>query len=44
MLCYLSPVACTPTKVIRHMTSNSDVCEIDLDMHMNFLQALYTYF
>ena len=35
----LSPVACTFRKIIRHMTSDFDVCEIDLDMEMSFLSA-----
>ena len=35
----LSPVACTFRKIIRHMTSDFDVCEIDLDMQMSFLHT-----
>ena len=34
---FSSPVACTPRKVIRHMTSDFDECEIDLDMQNNQL-------
>ena len=36
---YISLVACTVTKVIRHTTSDSDVCEVDLHMLMSFLNA-----
>ena len=36
---YFSPVACIPRKVIRHMTSDFDVCEIDMKMQMSFLNA-----
>ena len=36
---YGSPVACGREKVIRHMTSDVDVCEIDLDTQMSFLNA-----
>ena len=40
---YLSPVACTPRQVHSCMTSNSDMCEVDLDMQMSFLNtALFT--
>ena len=35
-----SQTACTPGKVIRHMTSNFDVCEIDLDIPMSLLNAM----
>ena len=35
----LSPVAFTPRKVIRHMTSDSEVWEIDLNTKMSFLNA-----
>ena len=34
-----APVACIPRKAIRHVTSDSDVCEVDLDMQMSFLNA-----
>ena len=33
----LFSVTCTTGKVIRHMTSDFDVCEVDLDMQMSFL-------
>ena len=36
---YFSLVACIPRKVVRHMTSDIDVCEVDLGMQMNFLNA-----
>ena len=37
---YFSSVACAPRKVIRrHMTSDFDVCALDLDMQMSFLNA-----
>ena len=38
-LFYFSPVACTPRKVSRHMISNFDVCKVDVDMQMSFLNA-----
>ena len=38
--CY-SPDACTPKKVIRHVTSNCDVCDIDLDMQINQLSKCW---
>ena len=34
-----SPVACTSRKVSRHVTSEFDVCEIDLDIHRSFVNA-----
>lgn len=34
-----SPVAWTPRKLIRHITSDFDRCEIDLDMQMRCLNA-----
>ena len=37
---YSSPVACTHRKVIRHMTSDFDVCEVDVNMQMSFLNAV----
>ena len=36
---YFSSVAGTPGKVIRHMTPDFGVCEVDLDMQMSFLNA-----
>ena len=36
---YFSLVACNARKGIRHMTSDFDVCEVDLDMQMSFLNA-----
>ena len=29
-----------PEKVVRHMTSNFDVCDVDLDMEMSFLNTV----
>ena len=40
---YFSTVDCTPGKVIRHMTFDFDVCEVDLDMQMSFLNAAPLY-
>ena len=37
--CYFSPVAFIPRKIIRHLTSDFDACEIDLDLQMSFLNA-----
>ena len=37
--CNFSPADCTPRKVIRHMTSDFDVCEIYLDMQTSSLNA-----
>ena len=34
-----SPVVCYLRKVIRHMTSDFDVCEVDLNEQMSFLNA-----
>ena len=36
---YLSPVACTPRKVIRHVTSQFDVREVEMDMQTSRLNA-----
>ena len=36
---YYSTVAYTLRKVIRHMTSDFNECEVDLDMQMNLLSA-----
>ena len=36
---FFPPSLVPPEKVIRHMTSDYDVCEIDLDMQMSFLNA-----
>lgn len=36
---YFSADACTHRKVIRHMTSDFDACEFDLDMQMSCLNA-----
>ena len=32
---YFSPVACTPRQVIRDMTSDFDICKVDLDTFLN---------
>ena len=32
-------VACTPRKVTKHVTSDFDLYEVDLDVQMNFLHA-----
>ena len=40
--CYFSPVAFTPRKVIKHVTSGFDVCDVDLDMQISFLNAACT--
>ena len=34
-----SLVACTPREVVRHMTSGFNVCQIDLDMQMSFVNV-----
>ena len=34
------PVACSPRKVIRYMISDFDVYEVDVNMQMNFLNAV----
>ena len=36
---FFSLVACTPRKVMRHMTSRFGICEIGLDMQIGFLNA-----
>ena len=36
---HFSPTVCTPIKVIRHVTSDFDVCEVDLDMQVTFPNA-----
>lgn len=36
---HLSPIACTSREVASHVTSNSDVYEIDPSMQMSFLKA-----
>ena len=37
-----SPIACTPRRDIGHMSSDVDVCQMDLDMQMSFLNARTT--
>ena len=34
-----SLIACTPMQVVRHVISDSDVCKVDLDMQMSFVNA-----
>ena len=36
---YLSPVARTLRQVYSRVTSDSDVCEVDLDMQVSFLNT-----
>ena len=36
---YFCPVTCIPRKVMRQMTSDSDVCEVYLNMQTSFLDA-----